>query len=89
MLAYPSDIDDDPHLIIGATLCLMSCVMQSGNKFYLPRISENLAMLAAHPNVDANFRRICRKLFEHWEGSLNVPGLHLPTASTAPVGKLH
>lgn len=72
MLAIPVGATEDPVPIIGATLCLMSCVMQSGNTHYLAKIADNLAILAEHPNIDANFRRICRRLYQHWETCVNA-----------------
>ena len=42
--------------------------MQSGCKIYLPRIVENLEWLAALKAFDGDFRRLCRRLSEHWEG---------------------
>lgn len=58
----------DPQAVLGATLCMMSCTMQSGCKIYLPRIVENLEWLAALKAFDEDFRRLCRRLSEHWEG---------------------
>lgn len=59
----------DPLAVLGATLCMMSCTMQSGCRIYLPRIADNLDWLAARPGLDADFRRLCRRLAAHWEGA--------------------
>ncbi len=57
----------DPQAVLGATLCMMSCSMQSGCRIYLVRIAENLEWLGALKSLDANFRRLCRRLAAHWE----------------------
>jgi hypothetical protein len=79
-LAYTND----PAPVIGGTLCLMSCALASQlnaalandaagvNPFYVKRIADNLALLADNASLDVNFRRVCRRLFEHWEARLNA-----------------
>ncbi len=57
----------DPQAVLGATLCMMSCSMQSGCRIYLVRIAENLEWLGALKTLDADFRRLCRRLAAHWE----------------------
>jgi hypothetical protein len=81
----------DPAPAIGGTLCLLSCALTSllnaastadavvANPFYIKRIADNLALLADNVTLDAHFRRVCRRLFEHWESRLNA------LASDAPV----
>jgi hypothetical protein len=57
----------DPQAVLGATLCMMSCSMQSGCTIYLCRIVENLEWLAAAQLFDKDFRRLCRRLAAHWD----------------------
>lgn len=57
----------DPQAVLGATLCMMSCSMQSGCRIYLARIAENLEWLGARKSLDDDFRRLCRRLAAHWE----------------------
>jgi hypothetical protein len=57
----------DPQAVLGATLCMMSCSMQSGCTIYLGRIVENLEWLAAAQPFDKDFRRLCRRLAAHWD----------------------
>lgn len=57
----------DPQAVLGATLCMMSCSMQSGCKIYLRRIVQNLEWLAAVQALDQDFRRLCRRLADHWD----------------------
>ncbi len=59
--------DADPQAVLGATLCMMSCTMQSGCQIYLRSIAENLEWLSAIKTLDENFRRLCRRLAIHWE----------------------
>ncbi len=59
--------DADPQAVLGATLCMMSCTMQSGCQIYLRKIAENLEWLSALKTFDENFRRLCRRLALHWE----------------------
>jgi hypothetical protein len=59
--------DLDPHGVIGATFCMMSCSMQSGSPLHLRRIVNNLAWLAAHPKVGNDLRLCCGRLHDHWE----------------------
>ena len=56
-----------PQAVLGATLCMMSCSMQSGCSIYLYRIVENLEWLAAAQAFDMDFRRLCRRLTAHWD----------------------
>jgi hypothetical protein len=88
MLAEPNHYSfafaNDPEPVIGGTLCLMSCALTSmlnasttdgsvaANPFYIKRIADNLALLADNTMLDAHFRRVCRRLFEHWESRLNA-----------------
>jgi hypothetical protein len=81
---YSLAYTNDPAPVIGGTLCLMSCALASQlnaapandaagvNPFYVKRIADNLALLADNASLDANFRRVCRRLFEHWESRLNA-----------------
>jgi hypothetical protein len=73
----------DPTPVIGGTLCLMSCALTSllnakttdsagANLFYIKRIADNLALLADDASLDVHFRRVCRRLWEHWDARLNV-----------------
>lgn len=67
----PIGVSEDTQPIISLTFCMMSCVLQTGSAFYLPSIADNLAILADHPHLDANFRRVCHRLWEHWETHVN------------------
>jgi hypothetical protein len=81
---YSFTLTNDPAPVIGGTLCLMSCALTSmlnatttdgsveANPFYIKRIADNLALLADNTMLDAHFRRVCRRLFEHWESRLNA-----------------
>ncbi len=57
----------DPQAVLGATLCMMSCTMQSGCQIYLTRIADYLEWLGALKSLDEKFRRLCRRLAAHWE----------------------
>jgi hypothetical protein len=83
-----ADLSPDPAQIVSGTLCLMSCALTSllssvlnavptqdtvaGNVFYIRRIADNLSLLANDLNLDPHFRRVCRRLCEHWEMKLNL-----------------
>lgn len=83
-----ADLSRDPAQILGGTLCLMSCALTSllssllnavptqetaaGNFFYITRIADNLSLLASDLTLDPHFRRVCRRLCEHWEAKLNL-----------------
>lgn len=83
-----ADLSRDPAQILGGTLCLMSCALTSllssllnavptqetaaGNVFYIKRIADNLSLLASDLTLDPHFRRVCRRLCEHWEAKLNL-----------------
>jgi hypothetical protein len=83
-----ADSSPDPAQILSGTLCLMSCALTSllnsvlhavprqdtaaGNAFYIRRIADNLALLANDLNLDQHFRRVCKRLCEHWETKLDL-----------------
>jgi hypothetical protein len=83
-----ADLSPDPAQILSGTLCLMSCALTSllnsvvnavptqdavaGNFFYIKRIADNLSLLGNDLNLDPHFRRVCRRLCEHWEMKLNL-----------------
>jgi hypothetical protein len=71
-LDYRSADGADPHAVLAATLCMMSCSMQSGCRIYLPRIAENLDWLSAAGAFDQNFRTLCRRLAAHWEAEVSA-----------------
>lgn len=76
--------DADPQAVIGATLCMMSCTMQSGCAIYLPRIARNLAWLSKRTSLDPYFRRLCDRLSDHWEqASQQLPPHETPPAQFA------
>jgi hypothetical protein len=75
----------DPFAVLGSTLCLMSCTMASGCTLYLPRIAENLDWLAARQGLDADFRRLCRRLAEHWDAATT----NAPLTCAAPQLQAH
>ncbi len=79
----------DPQAVLGATLCMMSCTMQSGCKIYLPRIVENLEWLAALKAFDEDFRRLCRRLSAHWETVLFAQTVLPTTLTCTPRPGLH
>jgi hypothetical protein len=83
-----ADLSPDPTQILSGTLCLMSCALTSllssvlhavptqetaaGNFFYIKRIADNLSLLANDLNLDPHFRRVCKRLCEHWEMKLDL-----------------
>ena len=75
----------DPHAVLGATLCMMSCSMQSGCKIYLRRIVDNLEWLAAVQALDMDFRRLCRRLAVHWDAVVEQD--RQASDSLAPIGR--
>jgi hypothetical protein len=91
-----ADLSPDPTQILSGTLCLMSCALTSllssvlhavptqetaaGNFFYIKRIADNLSLLANDLNLDPHFRRVCKRLCEHWEMKLDL--VDEPAAST-------
>ena len=84
--------DADPQAIIGATLCMMSCTMQSGCGIYLPRIARNLEWLSNRATLDQNFRRLCDRLSLHWEQAAQTLNSRRSTGATnvtLSAGTLH
>ncbi|HEX4857540.1 MAG TPA: hypothetical protein VFV17_00885 [Usitatibacteraceae bacterium] len=73
------DRANSPDPIIGATLCLMTCTLDRVapadlgklEPAYVAKVADNLLALSRHPLVDPLMRRICGRLFEHWEAAAN------------------
>lgn len=88
MLAFQdiieAELTPDAAQILGGTLCLMSCALASllnsaaaqdtaaDTAFYIRRIANNLALLGDDLNLDQHFRRMCKRLCEHWELKLDL-----------------
>jgi hypothetical protein len=54
--------------VLAGTLCLMSAFRTTACPLMAGRIATNLALLADHPDLSPEFRRVCRRLIEQWNG---------------------
>lgn len=68
--------DATPQTVMAATLCMMSCTMQSGCWIYVTRIADNLNWLADSTELDIELRRHCQRLACHWESQLAEHRIH-------------
>lgn len=61
----PTKNDIEP--LISGTLVLMAAVQNPRACMHLPaKIASNLARLAAHPQLSAEFRMVLERLRQHW-----------------------
>ena len=58
---------DPAAALLAGTLCLMSCYAQHPLALYAERVADNLARLAADPQLTPELRAVCRRLGERWE----------------------
>ena len=90
MLPVPTvriGVPDDQHPIIGATLCLMDCLMPSRSGFDLTTVAEDLVVQADLPSADINFRRVCRELCQHLGNCQNSSNMRPPAGGNTPVAE--
>ncbi len=89
---YVRNNDATPQTVMAATLCMMSCTMQSGCWIYVARIADNLNWLADSSELESELRRLCQRLACHWESQLAEHRIHDQStacaASSSPRGAL-
>lgn len=73
---YVAKNDASPQTVMAATLCMMSCTMQSGCWIYVNRIADNLNWLADSTELESELRRLCQRLACHWESQLSEHRIH-------------
>lgn len=73
---YVQQSDATPQTVMAATLCMMSCTMQSGCWIYVNRIADNLNWLADSAELETELRRLCQRLACHWESQLTEHRIH-------------
>jgi hypothetical protein len=84
---YVQQSDASPQTVMAATLCMMSCTMQSGCWIYINRIADNLNWLAESAELEAELRRLCQRLACHWEAQLAEHRIHDDVAARASNAK--
>jgi hypothetical protein len=72
MYEVESDGTIDPMGVIGATLCMLSCSLQSGTTLHLPKIIANFAWLSERSDLGQELQVCCRRLGIHFEMMLDV-----------------
>ncbi|GEM_PF-2529550 len=85
----PSKNEIEP--LISGTLVLMSAVQHPRACVHLPaKIVSNLARLAAHPDLSAEFRMVLERLRQHWAARCDTCAHDQPGEATpAAVRTLH
>ena len=73
---YVQKSDASPQTVMAATLCMMSCTMQSGCWIYVNRLADHLNWLADAPELESELRRLCQRLACHWESQLAEHRIH-------------
>jgi hypothetical protein len=73
---YVAKSDATPQTVMAATLCMMSCTMQSGCWVYVNRIADNLNWLADSAELESELRRLCQRLACHWASQLAEHRIH-------------
>jgi hypothetical protein len=82
-ISYVQKSDASPQKVMAATLCMMSCTMQSGCWIYVNRIADNLNWLADSAELESELRRLCQRLACHWESQLTEHRIHDESAARA------
>jgi hypothetical protein len=80
---YVAKSDATPQTVMAATLCMMSCTMQSDCWIYVSRIADNLNWLADSTALESELRRLCQRLACHWEAQLTEHRIHDETSARA------
>ncbi len=68
----PQEVEVPIEAVFAGTLCLMSCCMQTGSMMYIPKLINNLDVLAGITSASAEMRAVCRKLSCHWQNVLDA-----------------
>jgi hypothetical protein len=68
----PHDSEIPIEAVFAGTLCLMSCCMQTGSMMYIPKLIDNLDVIASIESASAEMRAVCRKLSCHWQNVLDA-----------------
>jgi hypothetical protein len=79
-MSFARTVPFNAEPVLAGTLCLMSTFARCGCTRMAMKICDNLEWLATNPELSKEFRTVCARLLEQWEGSLSEGAAQCPAA---------